>query len=112
MASTRNRGRHHSRALNKPTRSYLFAVSTTFNDVPYRHFHTLAAARKFQADFRLSDEVYAELNDLIGGGIGDVVGLKIFLIRGGVVSRCWSEDFDWLEGSCSGVCQSAAEKSQ
>lgn len=91
--------------MTKPTstrnRSYLFTITTTYNDVPYRQFPSLAAARRFQDSFGLNGELHASLDDLMGGGIGDVIGTKIFLFRDGQVVHCWSEDLDWAGETCS-----------
>lgn len=84
----------------KPTRSYLFTITTTYNDIPYRTFHSLSEARSFSADFKMTEELYWELNDMMGDGICDVVGTKIFFFRDSRVVRCWSEDLDWANESC------------
>lgn len=90
------------KSTRKPTRSYVFTITTTYNDIPYQTFNTLASARRFSSTFGMNDELYRELQDIMGGGIGDVIGTKIFLFRDGRVVRCWSEDLDWAEVGCAG----------
>lgn len=79
----------------KPSRSYVFCITTTFNDLPFRQFDSLAEAREYEREFGMNQEIYAELEEIAGGGIGDVIGTSIFFLRNGALVRRWSRDLDW-----------------
>ena len=84
-----------AKATGKPSRSYIFCITTTFNDLPFRQFDLLAEAREYEREFGMNQEIYAELEEIAGGGIGDVIGTSIFFLRNGALVRRWSRDLDW-----------------